>query len=580
MAKKAVVLAAGFGTRLRPLTSAIPKPLLPVWGEPMISRAVEFLREKGIEEIAVNAHYLGDKIAEWAEANGCKASKEEEILGTGGALDKLRDWIGKDDFYLVNGDVIFDGVPDLEKEFEKSSPDVIAVAAVTEAGPRTIEIEPESSFVTNWASQDPGWNGTWTFSGITLLKNEILDYVKRGGFSTIIEAFEKAMMEGKFVKGVTQENFLWEDAGSIDSYFELNSHDGENAYNEIPQIKEAIKALGLGEDVKTEFLGARGSDRMFFRLGDDYLIIYDDEKRPENARYAPHARWLKEQGIKVPQVLWEDTILKTLVLENAGSEDLLKRSKRRGEDRLWDYVAVVEELAKFSNLDASKLELEPKFDAALYKWERDLFTEHFLKARHHIDMSAEVEKEFTLIAQRLEKQPLKLVHRDFQSSNIIWSTKVGVDNKDDFKFIDFQGMRLGPAAYDLASLLFDPYIDLREGERRALAALYAKKSGDEGIVVILPFAAVERLVQALGAYGRLTAAGKSEFAKFIMPALENLLAASDAAGLDAIGALAEDLIAKEQKKCTCGHHHHDGEDGHKCTCGHHHEHHAHGEEGK
>ena len=82
---------------------------------------------------------------------------------------------------------------------------------------------------------------------------------------------------------------------------------------------------------------------------------------------------------------------------------------------------------------------------------------------------------------------------------------------------------------------------------------------------ILPYAAVERLVQCLGAYGRLASVGQPQFGKHVLPALENLLAAADEAGLDAIGALAEDLIAKEghghDHECHCHEH------GHECHCG-------------
>ena len=126
-------------------------------------------------------------------------------------------------------------------------------------------------------------------------------------------------------------------------------------------------------------------------------------------------------------------------------------------------------------------------------------------------------------------------------------------------------MRLGPAAYDLAALVYDPYVRLTEGERKALVALYAKKSGREDIVKVLPFAAVQRLSQCLGAYGRLASVGQPQFAKHSLPALENLLAAADEAGLDAVGALAEDLIAREKglqgrgghgPGCSCGCHAH------------------------
>ena len=150
MAKKAIVLAAGFGTRLRPLTCAVPKPLLPVWGVPMLERTVAMLRERGVEDIAVNCHYLHGQVEAWCAANGCRAVYEPEILGTGGVLNPLREWIGGDDFYLVNGDIVFDNPPQLDLSGEG----VIAAAAVTLEGPRTIEVEPASKFVTCWRSPD------------------------------------------------------------------------------------------------------------------------------------------------------------------------------------------------------------------------------------------------------------------------------------------------------------------------------------------------------------------------------------------------------------------------------------------
>ena len=127
--------------------------------------------------------------------------------------------------------------------------------------------------------------------------------------------------------------------------------------------------------------------------------------------------------------------------------------------------------------------------------------------------------------------------------------------------IDFQGMRGGPAAYDLASLLYDPYVKLSARDRTALAALYGQKAARADIAEVLPFAAVQRLVQALGAYGRLASVGQPQFGRYVMPALENLLSAADEAGLDALGALAEELIAAEGRF----HHQHEHHDG--CACG-------------
>ena len=65
--KKAIVLAAGHGTRLRPFTCATPKPLMPVWGEPMLGRIVAMLREWGVDDIAFNTHCLHEQVKAWAD---------------------------------------------------------------------------------------------------------------------------------------------------------------------------------------------------------------------------------------------------------------------------------------------------------------------------------------------------------------------------------------------------------------------------------------------------------------------------------------------------------------------------------
>ncbi|MBQ5531584.1 MAG: NTP transferase domain-containing protein, partial [Kiritimatiellae bacterium] len=164
MARKAIILAAGLGTRLRPLDAATPKPLMPVWGESMLSRVAAMLRGWGVEEIAVNCHHLREKIEEWCARNGCVASSEPEILGTGGALNPLREWLGGEPFYLVNGDIVAEGIDALPEAFSGDfASDEIARCIVCEEGPRTIEVEPYSRFVTCWKSLDAGLPGTYTY---------------------------------------------------------------------------------------------------------------------------------------------------------------------------------------------------------------------------------------------------------------------------------------------------------------------------------------------------------------------------------------------------------------------------------
>ena len=565
---KAIVLAAGHGTRLRPFTCATPKPLMPVWGEPMLGRIVAMLRSWGVDDIAFNAHCLHEQVKAWVDgyrrgvaAAGdkvkVKVSYEPEILGTGGVLNPLREWIGDEPFYLVNGDIVVENAPNpLEKVRNFDSPAVIGCGLVSDSGPRTIEVEPESGFVTNWRSDDAGLDGTYTYCGISVLKPEILKFVKPEGFSSVISAYEKAMSHGKFMKAVKSREMLWTDAGTIPTYIDLNRDGDDNAFADFPQVKAALESIRVEDPNRpypqVEFLGARGSERVFFRCDAGIIILYDDGNRDENGLYAGHARYLKSKGIPVPEVLADLVAIKTLVLEDSGSERKMS---------LDDYAKVVEELVKFNALGSDpalgELNLLPGFDDETWTWERGLFRKHCLGTRFRREMPKAAEAELAKAAAILEAEPKALVHRDFQSTNVLWKN-------GNLRFIDFQGMRLGPAAYDLASLVYDPYVSLTSGERRALAALYAKKSGRPDIEKVLPFAAVERLIQCLGAFGRLASVGQPQFGKWVLPALQNLLCAADEAGLDAVGALAEDLIAEETRRCqahggcSCGHRHGNG----------------------
>lgn len=535
--KKAIVLAAGLGMRLRPFTCVTPKPLMPIWGESMLSRMVQTLRSLGVTEIAVNCHYLHEQIERWCTENGCTVSYEPEILGTGGLLNPLRDWIGSDDFYLVNGDIVIEGFRGFRgfKGFDSST---LGICLTTQVGPRTIEVEPETGYVTNWRSDDAGYPGTFTYCGFALLSNRILDYVETDGYSSLVSAYERAMMDGLFMKAVSPQGLLWEDCGSIKSLIAINSDGEDNAFADFPQLR----ATGA-KDFK--FLAARGSNRVFFACDKGIAVLYDDSDRRENGLYATHAEWLRGKGIPVPSVVFNDPSLKTIVFEYVGEERKMS---------LDEYAHVIEALVKFNSLGSAPdlPELMPAFDRSLWQWERELFVEYCLKSRFGLDLPNDVEAELCDVAERLEQEPKALVHRDFQSTNILWMNSSPA-------FIDFQGMRLGPAVYDLASIVYDPYVVMQEKHREALVKLYAQRSRRPEVERVLPFAAVQRLIQCLGAYGRLASVGQTQFSKYVLPALVNLLDAADAAGLNSLGALAEDLIAREkhsfesQGHCNCQH---------------------------
>ena len=113
---KAVILAAGLGTRMRPLTCATPKPLLPLWGVPLLDHTLNLLRAWGVRDVLLNLHHGADAIVRHVRTRPPPSlriafSFEPAILGTGGALRRA-EWFPDDDpFWMVNADIAADVNP-------------------------------------------------------------------------------------------------------------------------------------------------------------------------------------------------------------------------------------------------------------------------------------------------------------------------------------------------------------------------------------------------------------------------------------------------------------------------------------
>ncbi len=108
---RAFILAAGKGTRLRPYTDTMPKPMVPIAGASIIMRTVEKLRAAGVKKIIVNTHHLADVIeSHLAEIKDPQIiiSREEELLDTGGGVKRALPHFGSDPFFIVNGDALWD----------------------------------------------------------------------------------------------------------------------------------------------------------------------------------------------------------------------------------------------------------------------------------------------------------------------------------------------------------------------------------------------------------------------------------------------------------------------------------------
>jgi len=318
-------------------------------------------------------------------------------------------------------------------------------------------------------------------------------------------------------------------------------------------IRFAREALGLSESVSVELsaLEGRGSDRTFFRLRwnqkDSVILIHYDPKRVENTYYTDIAKFLLRIGIAVPRVIRHDPARCLIIMEDLGETDLWAFRKNSWETRRTLYqktLSIAYRLHSFPEKDfpPDRVRLMEDFSPNLYRWERDYFRDYFVRGVCEIELEPQFERqlevELSSLAERLLATTRSLVHRDLQSQNVMIRDGEPL-------FIDFQGMRFGSPFYDLGSLLCDPYVNLLDSERDELLSFYygLSKSNQDLAAFQNTFweASVQRLMQALGAYGFLGfKKGLKVYLDHIPSGLRNLrLATSHISSLPRLRGLSE-----------------------------------------
>ena len=303
--------------------------------------------------------------------------------------------------------------------------------------------------------------------------------------------------------------------------------------------------------IRIEPLEKGGSDRKYYRIamcGEGSLILVKyGSQREENRHYCDIDAFLTSIGVRVPAIFHHDLREGLIWMEDLGGDDLWQFREQPWSVRQPLYRSALEEIVRLHTrghlVTGPELpRFQIAFDADLYRWEQNYFfencaTRYFGIAPAVLDAGAE-RAQMHAIAERLAALPRVLVHRDFQSQNIMILDGQAC-------LIDFQGMRPGLAAYDLASLLYDPYVTLSAGERESLLdeaiTLYAQAGapvGDDFRELFL-LCAMQRLMQALGAYGFLGLVKEHpHFLAHIPPALASLReVAARIPGLDRFRAL-------------------------------------------
>jgi NDP-sugar pyrophosphorylase family protein len=294
--------------------------------------------------------------------------------------------------------------------------------------------------------------------------------------------------------------------------------------------------FGLPGTSDTLLIGTGGSDRRYYRIKkkkNKEVLMQCSTNDPDFQRHIEYTRFFQKYSIPVPKLIHVETEKMSGMFEDLGDLSLYSYLKCPHEDeeieeiykRIID-ILILMHMVMTEHITECTLLQNKIFDYEYLRWETSYFIERFIEGIMDIRVKnlSVLNDEFHRLAMKVDSFPKTVVHRDFQSQNIM-ITKGGIP-----RVVDYQGARIGPPAYDVVSLLWDPYYRLKDDLRERLLGFYIEKIKKSGIFfkeidfneTLLP-CRLQRHMQALGAYGFLSRVkGKKYFLKYVPEALRLL----------------------------------------------------------
>ena len=526
---KALILAAGLGTRLLPYTRHTPKPLFPVGGKPLLEIHIKNLVSAGCESIVINTHHLHEQIAEYLAAQSwpvpVRAVHEPLILGTGGAIRNVADFWDHRAFVVINSDILTD--IDLRKVYDFHLCHTHPVTLVLHDTPECNHVSvSEEGFVTGF--HEPADSLRRAFTGIQVLNPPVLNFIPSHGFSSSIDVYRQMLSAGMRIKAFDAGRAFWRDLGTPERYREAVR---ENMKAET--FRAAFPGLSPGYTEETRLKGD-GSDREWRRFTGqgkslvmaDHGIRMQKNTAAECDSFVNIGRHLHRQGAAVPRIWLHDCFSGMVFMEDLGDTRLqdavlhaenaeIRALYRKVIDRLTDLW-----LCGGENFDPKWCWQTGHYDRELVlERECRYFSDAFLKGyAGHAASHADLQDEFEHLADRImETACTAFMHRDMQSRNIM------IKDGEPY-FIDFQGGRMGPIQYDLASLLMDPYVRLSRAMQQELLDYCMEKlseriSLDSGKFRSgYAYCALSRNLQILAAFAYLSRVKKKTWFEMHIPA--------------------------------------------------------------
>ena len=249
---RAMILSAGFGTRLRPATNHLPKPCFPILGKPLIVHIIEKLKNVGVHEIVINLHYLPDIVKETLEHHKVDGvtihfSYEKDILGTAGGIKKVEHLLRGESFILHNGDIYSEvDLADAVRFHEQNSSAATMIVKVVDptAGDTSAFIGiDDKSKITRFPYGETA-SGDYArralFTGIHILEPTVFDYIPDGIFYGINDrVYPDMLADGHKAYGYVTDAY-WHDIGKPADYIALNARllDGDAHIGSGTQIAD------------------------------------------------------------------------------------------------------------------------------------------------------------------------------------------------------------------------------------------------------------------------------------------------------------------------------------------------------
>lgn len=228
---QAMVLSAGYGTRLWPLTEDRTKPAIPILGKPLVGYVAEYLKNYGVEEIIVNLHHRPESVRK-ALGDGSLFGvnlhyiDEPVILGTSGAIDNARELLDEETFIVINGKIITD--IDLNAALtthQESKAIATLVLMRNEKRERFSVVETSHGLITRFGGMpqaDDLSSEPLMFTGIQILDRKIFSYIPRGVFShSVTDVYPKAMAAGERVAAHVASG-KWRELSTLKRYLDIS----------------------------------------------------------------------------------------------------------------------------------------------------------------------------------------------------------------------------------------------------------------------------------------------------------------------------------------------------------------------